>query len=726
MGKNRVSYGGRAFQQDASLAMRGDIVRGIIELVTNSDDAYGDSDGKIRIEINRHRGSPSTLIVKDRARGMRASEMKERIGGLGGRTSGFESGQDVRGNLGRGAKDLAAFGPVLFESISDGYYSKLLLEQDGTYDDPLEQKAAQVERQRMGVPRGNGTMVTVTVGANFKIPQHANLLIKLANHFQLRDVNADPRREVSLVDLNKQRSDAVRYGKPSLPEIYSSDLSIESYPEAVVTLTIYRNHERYENGTTDSGRPEGLLIKGRRAIYENSLFGLEGNPYAHWFSGIVKCPYIDTVAASFDTEHAERREHSAGNPMPIITRSRDGLEHDHPFYKALSQEVEAVLGEFVREEEARAQSGSARESIRLRRTLDLLGRDLGKLIDADLREIDEDGLGGTGGAGQEESLRVIPQSPVLYMGETKTLSVIAARSLRATEVSVEVDPEGVVELEDGPVVPLVDHPRRADLIIGRIRLTPLIEQEETFLTVRLGDQEVTVLVEVRPEREEPEPSAPDVFKFERERYQMTTGKRRQLKLLAPVEVVDEHGSTAIVSSASQEIVVMGGPVELEFDEDWLCYLGSVSVDPRVLGAKATLTAALGACQTSCEVIVVQQETSGPSIKIEIVDEAAGKYRARVEPVGERTIIKILGGHPAIKRYLGPGPEFPCQDTVQARAVVAEVIAGEAARMIMEKKFSVAGELDAPAFYAEHMALLTKYLARCHKMMVADSELPTSA
>ena len=47
-------------------------------------------------------------------------------------------------------------------------------------------------------------------------------------------------------------------------------------------------------------------------------------------------------------------------------------------------------------------------------------------------------------------------------------------------------------------------------------------------------------------------------------------------------------------------------------------------------------------------------------------------------------------------------------------------------MIMEKKFAVAGDLDGPAFYAEHTALLTKYLPRCHKMMVSESELPASA
>lgn len=47
-------------------------------------------------------------------------------------------------------------------------------------------------------------------------------------------------------------------------------------------------------------------------------------------------------------------------------------------------------------------------------------------------------------------------------------------------------------------------------------------------------------------------------------------------------------------------------------------------------------------------------------------------------------------------------------------------------MIMEKKFAVAGELDGPALYAGHPALLTKYLASCHKMMVSESELPASA
>src|SRR5262249_20205547 len=160
----------------------------------------------------------------------------------------------------------------------------------------------------------------------------------------------------------------------------------------------------------------------------------------------------------------------ASNPIPIIGRSRDGLEHEHPFFKALSEAVEPVLAALVHEEERRAREGEVRESARLRRALDSLGRDLGQLVDADLREIDEDGLVGGPGGERDEALRIIPASPVLYMGEDKTLSVVALRDLSADAIDVEVDPEGVIELVDSTPMPLVDHPRREECLIARVRV----------------------------------------------------------------------------------------------------------------------------------------------------------------------------------------------------------------------------------------------------------------
>ena len=40
---------------------------------------------------------------------------------------------------------------------------------------------------------------------------------------------------------------------------------------------------------------------------------------------------------------------------------------------------------------------------------------------------------------------------------------------------------------------------------------------------------------------------------------------------------------------------------------------------------------------------------------------------------------------------------------------------------MERKYRAAGALDGPAFYAEHLLYLEKYLPRCHRMMLADAE-----
>lgn len=721
MGAQRVSYTARAFKQDASNAMRGDIVRGLIELITNCDDAYGDqAQGKIRIEVEHRRSAPWRVIVRDRASGMRKERMAHAIGDIGTRTSGFEEGARVRGNLGRGAKDLAAFGPVTFESIRDGYYSAMTLEPDGSFDLPIERKVSDEIRERLGIPRGNGTAVTVTVEGRFRCPQHRTLLEKLSKHYQLRDINSDPRRELTLADLNDATTDGIRYGRPSLTQVLSRELAVPGYDDALVAVTISRTAERYENPSSDSGRPEGLLIKGRRAIYENTLFSFEGNPHAHWFTGSITCEYVDRLALEFDDVESRGGEHSALNPIPIISRSRDGLEHEHPFYKALVGAVEPLLTELVQEEERKAKEGEVRESARLRRALDSLGRDLGQLLDADLREIDEDGLGGHKGGAKAEPLRLIPADLVLYMGEDKTISVVALRSLGATTIEVEVDPEGVIELLDTSPIPLVDHPRREDCMIARIHVRPLIEDEETLLTVRCGDAETIASIEVRPEREIPDPVPPTRLEFERTRYQLAQGKLRWLVVRAPIEVINAADTTSVrVTSSDSGIVVLGGSVKLEFDEDLLCFVGRVQVDPRVLGAKGMLTAKLGGAEATCEVVVAQRDGEGPRLVIKIEDDAQGRYRAYVERGSELTTIKIMGGHSAIKRYLGPGPEFPHQDTPTARLIIAEIVAGEAALLVMERKYRTAGDLDVNGFYAEHLLYLERYLARCHKTMLVE-------
>ena len=300
-------------------------------------------------------------------------------------------------------------------------------------------------------------------------------------HYQLRDIMSDPQREISLVDLNHDTAEVLHYAFPTLPVVHSSTVEVTGYPGARTRITIHRNEERYDDPASDTSRPAGLLIKGRRGIYENAFFKFEGNQFAGWFSGRIECPFIDQLAEEYDRRLENRKPQDSSNPVPIITRRRDGLQHAHPFYKALAAAVEPILGELIRDEEQRAKQHAKSESIRMRRTLDALGRDLSRLIDEDFAKWTKKACWAQG-TDSLPPLKLVPEQAVLYLGEDKTISVIVRADLGIDEVASVVEPGGVVELVDGSTTTLAPHKRRPDVLIGQIRLRPLLE-DDTLPTV---------------------------------------------------------------------------------------------------------------------------------------------------------------------------------------------------------------------------------------------------
>ena len=217
----------------------------------------------------------------------------------------------------------------------------------------------------------------------------------------------------------------------------------------------------------------------------------------------------------------------------------------------------------------------------MRRSLDILGRDLSRLIDEDLRELDEDGLGG--GEGEEVApIALIPEQVVVYMGEDKTLTIVVRKDLGMSSVEVSVEPGGVVEILDGAKVLLEPHKRRSDVLVGRVHVRPLLEDEVTILTV-LGDgHSADAMIEVRPERETVDVAPPEMFQFERERYRIAWGKKKNIRLVAPIEFVADNGAGFRVSSSNPGIVVLGGQQKLVLQEDLEYYVGEVTVEGRTL------------------------------------------------------------------------------------------------------------------------------------------------
>jgi len=282
-----------------------------------------------------------------------------------------------------------------------------------------------------------------------------------------------------------------------------------------------------------------------------------------------------------------------------------------------------------------------------------------------------------------------------------------------------VDPEGVIEIVGGATIQLAPHRKRPELLVGQVQVRPLLEDKETLLSVTVGKHSAVALVEVRPERIEVEIPDPETLQFERDSYRVSQGKKKTIKILAPIEVVDKDGTDLRITSSESGVVVLeGGKCTLRLDEEHEFYSGEICIHARKLGAKATLRAELGSRLATCNVAVMRDD-EGPNIKIRIDDDEAGKYRAVVDRDGDLIVIRIKGGHSAVRRYRSNASGLVEEESSLFQALVAEIVADQAVRMVMERRFPVSGteRLDAARFYAEHYAYLSKYLTRCHKSLV---------
>lgn len=410
----------RSVSQDAEAALKNDPIRALIELITNSDDAYQDRSGKITIKVER--GSPTwKFSVLDRARGMTEQEMEEKLLAMGGRTSGFEKGHNVRGNLGRGAKDVAIFGTAIYESIRDDRFVRCQIISDRINVAQLEpsRPVTKEDRARLGIPKGSGMVVDVTVTNGARCPQFATLKRDIVSNFQLRDILCSPAREVILVDSKQGRNpERLSYKAPSSAPILETEIEVSGYPLGKATFQIARLTERDEEDPRPTNRASGLLIKGRKAVYENTFFSAEGRANAKYFVGFLACPYIDTLARQRDDAPAPDQK----NPIGIIRRDREGLQHSHPYYKALGEAVDPILKDLIDKEDAAQHKQSAKISDRLRKDLSDLGRALGEMFADDIEDTDEESPK-DGGGKEDELIQVIPGAVVAYMGEIKTVAV---------------------------------------------------------------------------------------------------------------------------------------------------------------------------------------------------------------------------------------------------------------------------------------------------------------
>jgi len=209
----KLQYADRVALQQADQAIRKDVLRALVEIITNSNDSYsrledsgGNASGEIIIDVWRKRNN-SVIRVRDFAEGMDDARMDVVVGTYGEATSGLKEDLHVRGMWGRGLKDaIFGLGYGYVNCIRDEtlYRSSLLL-KEGVPTFELDEPIPVTEdlRDKYGIPEGNGTVIEIIISReDVKMPRFENLRNYLQRHFELRTIMGSPSRLIILRNLS--------------------------------------------------------------------------------------------------------------------------------------------------------------------------------------------------------------------------------------------------------------------------------------------------------------------------------------------------------------------------------------------------------------------------------------------------------------------------------------------------------------------------------------------
>jgi hypothetical protein len=718
----------RYWRQNAQAAVR-DVYDGLVELITNADDSYvrlKAKKGCIEIEIERKRkGTPSMVRVRDFAEGMAADAMKKYLWHVGDRVSGMEVGKSVRGTNSRGAKDVAIFGGVIFESIADdGKYHKCEITSQGRFIGPeTSGEDVELQRARLNLPKGTGTIVTISVDPEvYQIPLHDTLRQNLRSLVVLRDIIGSPDRKVVLCDMNQGRSDVIEPLLIEGKERVNERIQVPGYVGVEAKLVIKRAKERLE----DRGprfRPGGILVKSRHAIHEATLFAsdLENDPNAKWFYGRLTCDYLDDLWNEYDDRFEKGLSPTPRNPRQILDPMRkEGLSREHPFVDALFKEALKRLRPLVEEERRQAESHQARiESDETRKRLRALEKAAAKFMseNRDEQESPRDPNDSVpGSAFEKNGFSLMPPFAQLVKGHSTRFWLNVKQSAfpelavgDLVEVSCVTDEISVSQ----HFISLEAHPNRESVLRCLWTVKGEKVTKGTGVKARVGAIVAESPIEVI-ESERDRYIDYKEFCFGRKRYTVQIDSKKSVILYAPCPGIVSQATPVEVECSSPAFRV-GGTRTMVPNPDLGIAICKLSLSASKSDMITKLTATIPG--HTCEAEAISVEPIGATIKIELkdVDHKNQRY------VWRANILEIAARHPSLRRYLGDAPKFPGQEANHYRVLLAEIVAEAVCSRLISRKETDSPEeysdSDWDAYYAEYTAMLTKFLPIAHETQV---------
>jgi len=499
-GSRKLQYADRVAIQQADQAIRKDVFRALVEIITNSNDSYlrleqagWSVGGEIYIDVLR-RHKNSTIRIWDHAEGMNDTRMDKVVGTYGEATSGIKEDKNVRGMWGRGLKDsIFGLGYGYVRSFKGGnFYSCSLLIKNGvptfTLDEPV--RALVPMRQEYGILEGNGTIIEVVISRNdVKVPQFDNFRNYLQRHFELRPIMSNPRRKIILREMTANGSvkqeHVLSYKAPKGEKVLSERIKIPEFP-AWVKLDLFRSaiqlSTRGEEGDYADG---GLLVISKGMVLSLTMLKYENDPVAAYFYGSLQCDYLHELLKGDE---------------PVLTATRDGINWSHPFAKALRLAVEAKIEPLIEKERKHA----------LREEQTKLDKQLRQKIDRALHELNNIALSELSNRKDGGEKRIeLPDSGMAFFPERAYVQTGKSISLTLRADIKNVKPNSVINITSNnaelivltPQVAL--KPNKSDPAVSEatVRVEGRQVGGEGLITAMFGKLHAQAMVQVHSKKE---------------------------------------------------------------------------------------------------------------------------------------------------------------------------------------------------------------------------------
>ncbi len=726
-----------------------DVFDALVELITNSDDSYhrlykkrarSIDGGHILIETRAGHKNDSILIVRDKAEGMTLDVMIQKLLKVGDKSS--EAGD--RGFMARGAKDCTELGQVTFESIVDDKYYKATITSEAEFIPQVDGRSVdQGLRKSLHIDRGNGTVVTINV-TRYSLPRPSTIWTNLPLHFALRDIMAENSpSEILFRDLNSQeKSKKLIYFQPQSELVCKEEYIVPGYPNAKAKLIIFKAPEPLED-IADKFRKSGLLIKGKRGIYECSLLqpSFERDNLGKVFFGRIECEYIDILMEEWDENRENRKPPSLENPSLVIDPNRQyGLQREHPFVKALLDLPTQRLKELIDKE--RAATEKSKEDVvneELKKKFDKLAKAAAKYLSQQIEDLEE--ITPEQAVDEEafakQGILIFPTYANIAIGNVRSFGLYVDRKIfnkEGSEVLLKSDDSTAIDFLT-PSFKVAAHKTKENLLYGRFNVKGISLKEGICIETKcesLPKAEALINV-VENKIEEHEFVLP--LEFEHKHYKIKEGSTKTIILFAKYpELVNAETEIKVTSSDNLSLPIRGKCILVPVHGSNFAR-AEITVEARRLCQELiTLSAEYGDNKASTKLKVIQKEEQGIPMKIEIRDEDFGNFRAIWGDLENKPYLLLISRrHPSLKRYLGPPPDFVGRDSIHFRAILAEIVAECVCRksLFLEARhqswfFQWANNkedyLIAESVLAELQKRMKEFLPIAHQIMIEDKDL----